>query len=153
MHGAGYVGGPTCAMIAYKCPEIRVTVVDMNAEKIKQWNSDYLPIFEPGLDEIVKSCRGKNLFFSDDIPSAIRNAQLIFMSVNTPTKTYGKGKGMAPDLKYVESVSRAIAEYSCGPKIVVEKSTVPVKAAESINAILNEAQKKNPQLSFQVAIN
>ncbi|VDN81845.1 unnamed protein product [Brugia pahangi] len=151
--GAGYVGGPTCAMIAYKCPEIRVTVVDMNAEKIKQWNSDHLPIFEPDLDEIVKSCRGKNLFFSDDIPSAIRNAQLIFMSVNTPTKTYGKGKGMAPDLKYVESVSRAIAEYSCGPKIVVEKSTVPVKAAESISAILNEAQKKNPQLSFQVLSN
>ncbi|VDO22998.1 unnamed protein product [Brugia timori] len=151
--GAGYVGGPTCAMIAYKCPEIRVTVVDMNAEKIKQWNSDHLPIFEPDLDEIVKSCRGKNLFFSDDIPSAIRNAQLIFMSVNTPTKTYGKGKGMAPDLKYVESVSRAIAEYSCGPKIIVEKSTVPVKAAESISAILNEAQKKNPQLSFQVLSN
>ncbi|MCP9260336.1 UDP-glucose 6-dehydrogenase [Dirofilaria immitis] len=117
--GAGYVGGPTCAMIAYKCPEICVTVVDMNAEKIEQWNSDQLPIFEPDLDEIVKSCRGRNLFFSNDISSAIRNAQLIFMSVNTPTKTYGKGKGMAPDLKYVESVSRAIAEYSCGPKIVL----------------------------------
>ncbi|KAM3720735.1 UDP-glucose 6-dehydrogenase [Dirofilaria immitis] len=151
--GAGYVGGPTCAMIAYKCPEICVTVVDMNAEKIEQWNSDQLPIFEPDLDEIVKSCRGRNLFFSNDISSAIRNAQLIFMSVNTPTKTYGKGKGMAPDLKYVESVSRAIAEYSCGPKIVVEKSTVPVKAAESISAILNEAQKKNPQLLFQVLSN
>ncbi|VDK76228.1 unnamed protein product [Litomosoides sigmodontis] len=151
--GAGYVGGPTCAMIAYKCPEIRVTVVDMNAEKIKQWNSDHLPIFEPDLDKIVKSCRGRNLFFSDDIPSAIRNAQLIFMSVNTPTKTYGRGKGMAPDLKYVESVSRAIAEHSRGPKIVVEKSTVPVKAAESITTILNKAQKKNPQLSFQVLSN
>uniref|UniRef100_A0A915PFE3 UDP-glucose 6-dehydrogenase n=1 Tax=Setaria digitata TaxID=48799 RepID=A0A915PFE3_9BILA len=150
--GAGYVGGPTCAMIAYKCPEVRVTVVDMNAEKIKQWNSDHLPIFEPGLDEVVKSCRGRNLFFSDDIPTAIRNAQLIFMSVNTPTKTYGRGKGMAPDLKYVESVSRAIAEHSGGPKIVVEKSTVPVKAAESISAILNEAQKKNPQLSFQACV-
>uniref|UniRef100_A0A0N5D051 UDP-glucose 6-dehydrogenase n=1 Tax=Thelazia callipaeda TaxID=103827 RepID=A0A0N5D051_THECL len=151
--GAGYVGGPTCAVIAYKCPEIRVTVVDMNKEKIRQWNSDHLPIFEPGLDEIVKLCRGKNLFFSDDIPTAIRKAQLIFMSVNTPTKTYGRGKGMAPDLKYVESVSRAIAEHSLSPKIVVEKSTVPVKAAESINAILNEAHKKNSRLSFQILSN
>ncbi|VDK42644.1 unnamed protein product [Anisakis simplex] len=151
--GAGYVGGPTCAMIAYKCPEIRVTVVDMNSEKINQWNSDKLPIYEPGLDEIVKKCRDKNLFFSNDIENAIREAQLIFISVNTPTKTYGRGKGMAPDLKYVESVSRAIADYSGGPKIVVEKSTVPVKAAESINAILREAQKRNPNLSFQVLSN
>uniref|UniRef100_F1L138 UDP-glucose 6-dehydrogenase n=1 Tax=Ascaris suum TaxID=6253 RepID=F1L138_ASCSU len=151
--GAGYVGGPTCAMIAYKCPEIRVTVVDMNAEKINQWNSEALPIYEPGLEEIVKQCRGRNLFFSNDIPKAIREAQLIFISVNTPTKTYGRGKGMAPDLKYVESVSRAIADYAGGPKIVVEKSTVPVKAAESIGAILREAQKHNSNLSFQVLSN
>lgn len=151
--GAGYVGGPTCAMIAYKCPDIRVTVVDMNAEKIKQWNTDNLPIFEPGLDKVVFHCRGKNLFFSSDIPSAIRDAQLIFISVNTPTKTYGRGKGMAPDLQYVESVSRAIAEHAGGPKIVVEKSTLPVKAAESITAILKEAQKSNPTLSFQVLSN
>lgn len=151
--GAGYVGGPTCAMIAFKCPDIRVTVVDMNADKIKQWNSDSLPIYEPGLEEIVFSCRGKNLFFSEDIPSAIRDAQLIFISVNTPTKMYGRGKGMAPDLKYVESVSRAIAEHAGGPKIVVEKSTVPVKAAESISAILREAQKHNTTLSFQILSN
>ncbi|VDD95641.1 unnamed protein product [Enterobius vermicularis] len=151
--GAGYVGGPTCAMIALKCPDIQVTVVDMNKEKIQQWNTNELPIYEPGLEEVVFRCRGKNLFFSDDIPKAIREAQLIFISVNTPTKTYGKGKGMAPDLKYVESVSRAIAEHAGGSKIVVEKSTVPVKAAGSIIAILKEAQKVNPALSFQVLSN
>ncbi|VDN58994.1 unnamed protein product [Dracunculus medinensis] len=151
--GAGYVGGPTCAMFAYKCPDLIVTVVDMNSEKIDQWNSDKLPIYEPGLDEIIKACRGKNLFFSNDIAGAIREAQMIFISVNTPTKTYGKGMGMAPDLKYVELVSRAIAKYAGGTKIVVEKSTVPVKAAESISAILREAQKRDSTLSFQVLSN
>uniref|UniRef100_A0A1I7XXL1 UDP-glucose 6-dehydrogenase n=1 Tax=Steinernema glaseri TaxID=37863 RepID=A0A1I7XXL1_9BILA len=151
--GAGYVGGPTCAMIAYKCHDVKVTVVDMNAEKIAQWNSDTLPIYEPGLDEIVKERRGKNLFFSSDIAGTIRDAELIFISVNTPTKTYGKGKGMAPDLKYVESVSRSIAEHAVGPKIVVEKSTVPVKAAESISCILKHAQNVNPSLSFQILSN
>ncbi|TKR95578.1 hypothetical protein L596_009725 [Steinernema carpocapsae] len=151
--GAGYVGGPTCAMIAYKCHDVKVTVVDMNAEKIDQWNSETLPIYEPGLEEIVKERRGKNLFFSSDIAGAIRNAELIFISVNTPTKTYGKGKGMAPDLKYVESVSRSIAEYAAGPKIVVEKSTVPVRAAESISAILKHAQNVNSSLSFQILSN
>ncbi|CAI5437610.1 unnamed protein product [Caenorhabditis angaria] len=151
--GAGYVGGPTCAMIAHKCPNITVTVVDMNTEKIAEWNSDKLPIYEPGLDEIVFAARNKNLFFSSDIPKAIREADLIFISVNTPTKMYGRGKGMAPDLKYVESVSRTIAEHAIGPKIVVEKSTVPVRAAESIGCILREAQKHNPDLKFQVLSN
>ncbi|CAD6184715.1 unnamed protein product [Caenorhabditis auriculariae] len=151
--GAGYVGGPTCAMIAHKCPGITVTVVDMNAAKIDEWNSDKLPIFEHGLDEIVFAARGKNLFFSSDIPKAIREADLIFISVNTPTKTYGRGKGMAPDLKYVESVARTIAQYAGGPKIVVEKSTVPVKAAESIGCILRDAQKNCPELKFQVLSN
>ncbi|KAH7724855.1 UDP-glucose 6-dehydrogenase [Aphelenchoides avenae] len=151
--GAGYVGGPTCAMIAHKCPTIRVTVVDMNTEKIAQWNSDKLPIYEPGLEDIVKECRGRNLFFSDDIPTVIREADMIFISVNTPTKMYGRGKGMAPDLKYVESVSRTIAEYAMGPKIVVEKSTVPVKAAQSIMHILKEAQAHDEKLSFQVLSN
>ncbi|KAL3073675.1 hypothetical protein niasHS_007354 [Heterodera schachtii] len=152
--GAGYVGGPTCAMIAHKCPDIAVTVVDMNSERIKQWNSDKLPIFEPGLEEIVLECRGRNLFFSDDIPSAIRSAQIIFMSVNTPTKTYGRGRGRAPDLRYMESVARAIAEFANGPKIVVEKSTVPVKAAESIRHILREAEKLNPdKFAFQILSN
>lgn len=151
--GAGYVGGPTCAMIAYKCPHIIITVVDMNFTKIAEWNSENLPIFEPGLEKIVKTCRGKNLFFSDNIPKAINEADLIFISVNTPTKTYGRGKGMAPDLKYVESVSRSIAKYANGPKIVVEKSTVPVRAAQSILHILKEAQIHNQKLSFQVLSN
>ncbi|GMR53497.1 hypothetical protein PMAYCL1PPCAC_23692, partial [Pristionchus mayeri] len=151
--GAGYVGGPTCAMIANKCPHITVTVVDMNTLKIEEWNSEKLPIFEPGLEEIVKRCRGKNLFFSSDIPKSIREADLIFISVNTPTKMYGKGKGMAPDLKYVESVARNIAEHAGGPKIVVEKSTVPVKAAESILSILRDAQRTNHNLAFQVLSN
>lgn len=110
-------------------------------------------IFQPGLDEIVFKARGTNLFFSSDIPKAIAEADLIFISVNTPTKMYGRGKGMAPDLKYVESVSRTIAQYAGGPKIVVEKSTVPVKAAESIGCILREAQKNNPNLKFQVLSN
>uniref|UniRef100_A0A914MQL1 UDP-glucose 6-dehydrogenase n=1 Tax=Meloidogyne incognita TaxID=6306 RepID=A0A914MQL1_MELIC len=152
--GAGYVGGPTSAMIAFKCSDITVTVVDMNQEKIDQWNSDTLPIYEPGLDELINTCRGRNLFFSNDIPAAIQSAQLIFISVNTPTKTYGRGKGMAPDLCYMESVSRTIAEHANGPKIVVEKSTVPVKAAESIRYILREAEKLDTKrLSFQVLSN
>lgn len=151
--GAGYVGGPTCAMIANKCSDITVTVVDMCQPKIDQWNSDTLPIYEPGLHEIVLRCRGKNLFFSSDIPEAIKDADLIFISVNTPTKMYGRGKGMAPDLKYVESVARTIAKYARGPKIVVEKSTVPVKAAQSISTILREAKKDYPELVFQVLSN
>ncbi|GMS78847.1 hypothetical protein PENTCL1PPCAC_1022 [Pristionchus entomophagus] len=152
--GAGYVGGPTCAMIAYKSPQITVTVVDMNKERIDAWNSDSLPIFEPGLEDVVMKCRGTNLFFSTDVPEAIRSADLIFISVNTPTKMYGKGAGMAPDLKYVESVARSIAEHAQGPKIVVEKSTVPVKAAESILSILEDAQRRsNNNLTFQVLSN
>uniref|UniRef100_A0A7E4V2S3 UDP-glucose 6-dehydrogenase n=1 Tax=Panagrellus redivivus TaxID=6233 RepID=A0A7E4V2S3_PANRE len=151
--GAGYVGGPTSVMIAHKCPHIRVTVVDMNEEKIQQWNSEKLPIFEPGLEAIVKECRGKNLFFSADVGKSINEADLIFISVNTPTKMYGRGKGMAPDLKYVESVSRTIAANSDSPKIIVEKSTVPVKAAQSIKTILKEAQAHNSSLYFQVLSN
>lgn len=134
--GAGYVGGPTMAMIAHKCPGIKVTVVDVNDERIAQWNSDQLPIFEPGLPEIVKSCRDKNLFFSTDIDGAIRAAQIIFMSVNTPTKTYGAGAGKAADLRYIEKCARRIAEVADGDKIVVEKSTLPVRTAESIKRIL-----------------
>ncbi|WAQ99383.1 UGDH-like protein [Mya arenaria] len=130
--GAGYVGGPSCSVIAYKCPDITVSVVDLSQQRIDQWNSDNLPIFEPGLDEIVKSVRGKNLFFSTDIDKSIQEADLIFICVNTPTKSYGLGKGRAADLKYIESAARMIANVSCVSKIVVEKSTVPVKAAESI---------------------
>ncbi len=135
--GAGYVGGPTMAVIAKKNPSIEVTVVDINAERIAQWNSDVLPVFEPGLDEIVKSVRDKNLFFSTKIDEAILKADIIFVSVNTPTKTYGVGAGRAADLKFVELCARRIASVvDQGKKIIVEKSTIPVRTAESIKAVL-----------------
>lgn len=124
------------AMIAHKCQDIAVTVVDINQARIDAWNSDELPIFEPGLDEIVKSARGKTLFFSTDIDTAIREADIIFMSVNTPTKTYGVGAGRAADLRYIEKCARKIAEVAEDDKIVVEKSTLPVRTAESIKRIL-----------------
>lgn len=149
--GAGYVGGPSCAVIALKCPEIEVTVVDKNAHRISQWNSNKLPIFEPGLDEVVQACRGKNLFFSTNMEDAIKEADLIFISVNTPTKTFGLGKGRATDLKYVEAAAREIATVSSGKKIVVEKSTVPVRAAESIVKILKA--NHHPNVEFQVLSN
>lgn len=148
--GAGYVGGPTCSVIAAKCPDIRVTVVDISQQRIDAWNTDNLPIYEPGLFEIVKKCRGKNLFFSTDVAKGIAEADLIFISVNTPTKTFGFGKGRAADLKYIESAARKIAEVATEPKIVVEKSTVPVKAAESICKILKHNGAK---IQFQVLSN
>lgn len=134
--GAGYVGGSTLSVIAQKCPEIQVTVVDILESQINQWNSEKLPIYEPGLDEIVKSRRGINLHFSTDLQSAIQEAELIFISVNTPTKNCGLGKGRASDLTNVEAAAHLIAKFSREPKIVVEKSTVPVKAAETIENIL-----------------
>ncbi len=134
--GAGYVGGPTMAMIAFKAPDIQVTVVDMNAARIAAWNSDTLPIYEPGLDEVVKQARGRNLFFSTAVKETIAAADIIFVSVNTPTKTYGVGAGRAADLRYIESVARTIAEVATTPKIIVEKSTIPVKTAETIQQIL-----------------
>ncbi|KAH1002630.1 hypothetical protein HUJ04_008699 [Dendroctonus ponderosae] len=149
--GAGYVGGPTCSVIALKCPEIKVTVVDKSKERIAQWNSDKLPIYEPGLDEVVKASRGKNLFFSDDCDAAIVEADLIFISVNTPTKTFGNGKGRAPDLKFVEGAARMIANVAKSNKIVVEKSTVPVNAAESVMKILKANQR--PGVSYQILSN
>ncbi len=120
------------AMIAHKAPDIRVTVVDMNAERIASWNSDALPIYEPGLEGIVRECRGRNLFFSVDVRAAIKESDLIFVAVNTPTKTYGVGAGRAADLRFVESVARTIAEVADSPKIIVEKSTIPVRTAETI---------------------
>ena len=134
--GAGYVGGPTMAMIAYKCPQYKVTVVDINPERIAQWNSDDLPIYEPGLDEIVKTARGRNLFFSTDIEKGIKESKIIFVSVNTPTKTYGTGAGMAADLQYWEKTARQIRESAESHKIVVEKSTLPVKTALAMERIL-----------------
>lgn len=149
--GAGYVGGPTCSVIAQMCPDIQVTVVDVNGARINAWNSDKLPIYEPGLKEVVESCRGKNLFFSSDIDVAIREADLVFISVNTPTKTFGMGKGRAADLKYIEACARRIVNASDGYKIVTEKSTVPVRAAESIRRIFDSNTK--PNLNLQVLSN
>ena len=148
--GAGYVGGPTMAMIAAKCPDIRVTVTDPNEKRIAAWNSDTLPIYEPGLLEVVKSARGKNLFFSTDIQGAIREADIIFVSVGTPTKTYGVGAGKAADLKYIEAAARMIAEVSEGPKIIVEKSTLPVRTASALLTILRANSKKG---TFEVLSN
>ena len=138
--GAGYVGGPTMAVIALKCPNVKVTVVDANPEKIKAWNGplDKLPVYEPGLPEVVEEARGRNLFFSDDIAGNIEKAEMIFMAVNTPTKTEGEGTGMAADLRYIEACARDIAKYSKSDKIVVEKSTLPVRTAEKIKEILLE---------------
>jgi UDPglucose 6-dehydrogenase len=135
--GAGYVGGPTMAMIAAKCPDIRVTVVDLNASRIAAWNSDSLPIYEPGLDDVVRAARGKNLFFSTDVDEGIRQADIIFVSVNTPTKSYGIGAGSAADLTNVELCARRIAAVANGDKIVVEKSTLPVRTAESLKRVLH----------------
>jgi UDPglucose 6-dehydrogenase len=138
--GAGYVGGPTMAVIAQKCPEINVTVVDINENRIAAWNDEdvnNIPIYEPGLSAIVEESRGKNLFFSTDVDSAIDQADMIFISVNTPTKTYGMGKGMAADLKYIELCARQIARVSTSDKIVIEKSTLPVRTAEALKNILN----------------
>lgn len=138
--GAGYVGGPTMSVIARQCPDLRITVVDVNPQRIEAWNDpdlDRLPIYEPGLSGIVEEVRGRNLFFSTDIEQAIADADMIFISVNTPTKTYGKGKGMAADLKFVEGCARQIAAVATSDKIVVEKSTIPVRTASSIKAILN----------------
>jgi len=139
--GAGYVGGPTMAMIAHKCPQYKVVVVDVNKEKIKAWNSSSLPIFEPGLDEVVKKSRGKNLFFSTGIEKGIQDAQIIFVSVNTPTKTFGQGAGRAADLQYWEKTARQILSCSKDNKVVVEKSTLPVRTASAMERILNENPK------------
>jgi len=139
------------AMIAHKCPHITVTVADINESRIAAWNSDELPVFEPGLDEIVKSSRGENLFFTTDKVTAIREADIIFVSVGTPTKTYGVDAGRAADLKYVELCARDIAEHSDRSKIVVEKSTIPVRTAESLKAVLSA--NSNEDIGFQVLSN
>lgn len=138
------------AMIALKAPDIEVEVVDMNAERIAAWNSDTLPIYEPGLDDIVKQCRGRNLTFSTRVQESIREADIIFVAVNTPTKTYGVGAGRAADLRFIESVARTIAQVATTPKIIVEKSTIPVKTAETIKDILGENARG---LQFQVLSN
>jgi len=148
--GAGYVGGPTMTMIALKNPGYKVIVVDTNSERIRAWNSENLPIYEPGLLEIVHKVRDKNLFFSTDIENGIKEAHIIFVSVNTPTKTYGHGTGYAADLQYWEKTARQILELSDSSKIVVEKSTLPVRTAEAMERILNSNES---DISFEILSN
>jgi UDPglucose 6-dehydrogenase len=151
--GAGYVGGPTMAIIAEKCPHINVEVVDLNEQRITDWNdADFskLPIYEPGLDAVVKVARNRNLFFTTDVDGAIEKADMIFISVNTPTKTYGKGKGMAADLKFIELCARQIARVAKTDKIIVEKSTLPVRTAEAIKTILDNTGNG---VNFQILSN
>ena len=153
--GAGYVGGPTMAVIAQKCPQINVTVVDINEKRIAAWNDkdlSKLPVYEPGLDKVVEEARGRNLFFSTAVDEAIDKADMIFISVNTPTKTYGKGKGMAADLKYIELCARQIARVSKSDKIVVEKSTLPVRTASAIKSILDNTGNGS-NVKFQILSN
>ncbi len=153
--GAGYVGGPTMAVIAQKCPQINVTVVDINEKRIAAWNDkdlSKLPVYEPGLDKVVEQARGRNLFFSTAVDEAIDKADMIFISVNTPTKTYGKGKGMAADLKYIELCARQIARVSKSDKIVVEKSTLPVRTASAIKSILDNTGNGS-DVKFQILSN
>ena len=148
--GAGYVGGPTMAVIAQKCPNVRVCVVDINKARIDAWNSENLPIYEPGLDEVVKEARGRNLFFSTEIDKEIADAEIIFVSVNTPTKQYGIGAGKASDLQYWEKTARSIVAASNNGKIIVEKSTLPVRTAEAMERVLNSNDKG---LHFEVLSN
>jgi len=148
--GAGYVGGPSMAMIAYKCPDYMVTVVDINQARIDAWNSAELPVYEPGLDEIIKKTRGRNLFFTKDIEKQIAENDIIFVSVNTPTKTFGKGAGKAADLQFLEKTARQILEHSQSPKIVIEKSTLPVKTAQAMERILSSTKRN---ITFDVISN
>jgi UDPglucose 6-dehydrogenase len=148
--GAGYVGGPTMAVIADKCPHLKVTVVDINPARIAAWNSDDLPIYEPGLLDVVRRARGRNLFFTTDVAAGIRAADVIFVSVNTPTKTFGEGAGRAADLQYWEKTAREILANSDRSKVVVEKSTLPVRTAEAMRRILNSNDRG---LRFDVVSN
>ncbi len=151
--GAGYVGGPTMAVIAKQCPDIQVTVVDLNEKRIAAWNDpdvSKIPVYEPGLDQVVAEARGRNLFFSTNVEQAIADAQMIFISVNTPTKTYGAGKGQAADLKWIELCARQIARVAQDDKIIVEKSTLPVRTAEALKDIL---KNNGNGASFQILSN
>lgn len=140
--GAGYVGGPTMAMIAKQCPHIDVKVVDINEKRIAQWNSEDLPVYEPGLLEVVQECRGRNLTFTTEVDQAIQDAEMVFISVNTPTKMFGMGAGRAANLEFVEKCARQIAKVSKGHKIVVEKSTLPVRTAEAVKTILSNSDQE-----------
>ena len=144
------MGGPTMAVMADKCPDMQFTVVDINADRIQQWNSEHLPVFEPGLDKVIERVRERNLFFRENSPKFIADADMIFVSVNTPTKQFGEGAGMAADLQYVESCAREIKTHATGTTIVVEKSTIPVRTAESISRIL---KADNDEREFHVLSN
>ncbi|KAF9330413.1 UDP-glucose 6-dehydrogenase 1, partial [Linnemannia elongata] len=143
--------GPSSAVIAYQCHDVNVTIVDLNQARIDAWNSDKLPIYEPGLEEIVFSRRGKNLFFSTDVDQAIIDADLIFVSVNTPTKKSGMGAGMAADLAYIETATRRIAQVATTSKVVIEKSTVPCRTAQSMRTILEA--NSNKDIRFDILSN
>lgn len=148
--GAGYIGGSSAPIMALKNPHINFTVVDIDVNKINRWNSNCLPIYEPGLDDIVQQIRGKNLFFSTNIEDAVKQSEIIFIGVNTPTKTYGNGIGEASDLTYWEGAARTIAQYANNSKIIVEKSTLPVKTAESISILLKQL---NPNFNHTIISN
>jgi len=154
--GAGYVGGPTMAVIASNCPSIQINLVDINKNRIKAWNEknlNKLPIYEPGLSDLILKTRGVNLHFSTEIEKCIANADMIFISVNTPTKTKGIGAGKAVDLRWIESCARKIGEYSKGLTIVVEKSTLPVKTAQTIKDILKAYEDNNSKRHFSILSN
>ncbi len=158
--GAGYVGGPTMAVIADKSPNLKITVLDINETRIRKWNDpdlEKLPVYEPGLEDVIRRVRGKNLFFSTEIESVIADSEMIFISVNTPTKLKGFGAGYASDLKWVEASARQVAKYSRGHTIVIEKSTLPVKTAQVIKEILhnslNNSLKADNNSSFSILSN
>ena len=154
--GAGYVGGPTMAVIADKCPEINVNVVDKNETRLKGWNSldlSLLPVYEHGLDKLILRCRGRNLHFSNDLEKHISEADMIFISVNTPTKSKGIGAGQASDLKWIDASAREIAKYARGETIVIEKSTLPVRTAQTIKEILDGSSLLNQNKKFTVLSN
>ena len=152
--GAGYVGGPTMSVIAMQCPDIMVHVVDLDSDRIARWNSenlDNLPIYEQGLDEVVAKARGRNLFFSTDVEKAIKESEMIFLAVNTPTKSFGMGKGEASDLRFIELAARTIAKVAESDKIIVEKSTLPVRTAQTLKSIFSHMA--NPDLKFEILSN
>ena len=144
------------AVIADRCPEVQVHVVDINQARIDAWNDpdlSKLPVYEPGLDRVVERARGRNLHFSTEVRASIAAADMVFISVNTPTKTKGLGAGQASDLRWVEACARDVAQAATGHTIVVEKSTLPVRTAAAIQTILESASDGSDQRTFSVLSN